>query len=493
MLEMTNIAKRFGATRALRGVSLQANRGEVLALIGENGAGKSTLMKVLSGAHAPDGGAMTLDGAEYRPSGPHAARLAGVAMIYQELNLAPDLSVEDNIMLGIERSKVGFLRRGEQRGLVRDALDTLGHPELHPTSIVGRLSVGAQQLVEIARAIVMNAQVVVFDEPTSSLPKRDVDHLFEVIDRLRASGRAIIYISHFLEEVRLVADRFSVLRDGETAGAGMLNDVSDREIVALMVGRSVEDLFPQVPHEAGEPILELRRLSGVNVPADVSFDLHRGEILGVAGLVGAGRTELLRCLFGLDKVMSGEVQVAGVTREPTPNKQIAAGLGLVSEDRKSEGLAQSLSIVDNIVLSRLSPYARAGWINHRKVRTNVGHWMERLSVKARASSQPVEALSGGNQQKVAIARVLHQQADVLLLDEPTRGIDVGTKSQIYQLIGEAAADGKAVLFVSSYLPELIAMCDRIAVMARGRLQAIRKTTDWNEEDIMSHAISSEVI
>ena len=493
MLEMTDIAKRFGATRALRGVSLQANRGEVLALIGENGAGKSTLMKVLSGAHPPDDGSMTLDGAEYRPSGPHAARLAGVAMIYQELNLAPDLSVEDNIMLGIERSKVGFLRRGEQRSLVRDALDTLGHPELRPTSIVGRLSVGAQQLVEIARAIVMNAQVVVFDEPTSSLPKRDVDHLFDVIDRLRESGRAIIYISHFLEEVRRVADRFSVLRDGETAGAGMLKDVSDREIVALMVGRSVEDLFPQVPHEAGEPVLELRRLSGVNVPADVSFDLHRGEIMGVAGLVGAGRTELLRCLFGLDKVLSGEVQVAGVTRDPSPSQQIAAGLGLVSEDRKSEGLAQSLSIVDNIVLSRLSPYAKAGWINNRKVRTNVGHWMERLSVKARAPSQPVEALSGGNQQKVAIARVLHQQADVLLLDEPTRGIDVGTKSQIYQLIGEAAADGKAVLFVSSYLPELIAMCDRIAVMARGRLQAIRKTADWDEEEIMSHAISSEAL
>lgn len=492
MLEMTDIVKSFGATRALRGVNLQAQRGEVLALIGENGAGKSTLMKVLSGAHSPDAGTMTLDGHSYRPSGPHAARLAGVAMIYQELNLAPDLSVEDNIMLGIERAKLGFLHRGKQRDLVRGALDTLGHPELRPASIVGRLSVGAQQLVEIARAIVMNAQVVVFDEPTSSLPKRDVDHLFEVISRLRESGRAIIYISHFLEEVRRVADRFSVLRDGETAGSGVLNDVSDRDIVSLMVGRSVEDLFPQVPHKAGEPILVLDQLSGVKMPSEVSLDLHRGEIMGIAGLVGAGRTELLRCLFGLDKVKSGQVMVAGVTRTPSPSQQITAGIGLVSEDRKSEGLAQSLSIVDNIVLSRLSPYARRGWINNRRVRANVGRWMDKLSVKARNPLQPVEALSGGNQQKVAIARVLHQQADVLLLDEPTRGIDVGTKSQIYQLIGEAAADGKAVLFVSSYLPELIAMCDRIAVMARGRLQAIRKTVDWSEEEIMSHAISSEV-
>lgn len=488
---MTEIAKRFGATHALRGVSLQAERGEVLALIGENGAGKSTLMKVLSGAHAPDSGSMTLAGSRYEPSGPHAARLAGVAMIYQELNLAPDLSVEDNIMLGVERSKAGFLRRNEQRRLVRNALSTLGHPELQPTSIVGRLSVGAQQLVEIARAIVMDAQVIVFDEPTSSLPRRDVDHLFQVIDRLRSDGRAIIYISHFLEEVRQIADRFAVLRDGETAGVGDLEGVTDRDIVSLMVGRSVEELFPQVPHQAGEPILELHKLCGLTTPRDIDLTLRRGEILGVAGLVGAGRTELLRCLFGLDKVKSGQIRVAGVIQTATPRKQIAAGIGLVSEDRKSEGLAQSLSVIDNMALSRLGPYARGGWINHRKMRAGVADWMNRLSVKAHSGTQPVETLSGGNQQKVAIARVLHQQADVLLLDEPTRGIDVGTKSQIYQLIGETAAEGKAILFVSSYLPELTAMCDRIAVMARGSIQAIRETQDWTEEDIMSYAISSE--
>ncbi len=487
---MEGISKRFGATRALHNVELSVERGEVLALIGENGAGKSTLMKVLSGAHHPDSGSMTLDGTSFQPAGPHAARTAGVAMIYQELNLATDLSVEDNIMLGLEKSRLGFLKRREQRKLVSQALETLGHSDLKPTTIVGHLSVGEQQLVEITRAIVMDAQVVVFDEPTSSLPKRDVDRLFQVIERLRSDNRAIVYISHYLEEVRRIADRFAVLRDGETAGTGTIADVSDREIISLMVGRSVEDLFPQVPHQPGETILTIENLHGLKKPAGSSIDLRKGEILGISGLVGAGRTELLRCLFGLDKVQSGEIKVSGVSCKPTPRRQIAAGLGLVSEDRKSEGLAQSLSILDNMVLSRLEPYSRGGWINPKKIVASGRDWMKKLEVKAQGPHQPVEALSGGNQQKVAIARILHQGADVLLLDEPTRGIDVGTKSEIYRLIGEAAADGKAVLFVSSYLPELMAMCDRIAVMANGTIRACRNTSDWTEEDIMSQAITN---
>lgn len=493
MLCMTDISKRFGATRALRGVSLQVNQGEVLALIGENGAGKSTLMKVFSGAHRPDAGTMTLAGVAYQPTGPHAARQAGVAMIYQELNLAADLSVEDNIMLGIEVSRLGLLRRGPQRKLVQDALQMLGHPELSLGAVVGRLSVGAQQLVEIARALVLDARVIVFDEPTSSLPGPDVEHLFRIIEKLRASGRAIIYISHFLEEVRRIANRYVVLRDGQTVGSGALAEVSDRDIVSLMVGRGVEELFPQVPHQPGEPLLELSQLNGHKTPRNVSLTLHRGEIFGIAGLVGAGRTELLRCLFGLDPVRSGTIVVAGVTRRATPRRQIAAGLGLVSEDRKTEGLAQSLSIVDNMVLSHLTPYARWGWLRQRPMRSSVRRWMRELAIKAHHEMQPVEFLSGGNQQKVAIARILHQEADILLLDEPTRGIDVGTKSQIYRLIGKAAADGKAVLFVSSYLPELLAVCDRIGVMARGSLQEVRDARDWTEEDIMSQAIRGEAL
>lgn len=493
MLQMTNIAKRFGATRALQGVSLQCQRGEVLALIGENGAGKSTLMKVLSGAHQPDAGEMTLDGQPYRPPGPHEARRSGVAMIYQELNLAPDLSIEDNIMLGVERSRYGWLSRRSQRGIVREALAQLGHAELDPTQKAGQLSVGMQQLAEIARAIVMNAQVIVFDEPTSSLPKRDVDKLFEVVQRLRDSGRAIIYISHFLEEVRRVADRYTVLRDGTSAGSGVLADVDDAEIVSLMVGRNVDELFPVVPHTLGEPILELDRLCGRPLPSNVSLTLRRGEILGIAGLVGAGRTELLRTIFGLEPIVSGSIRIAGQTWKSTPRRQLAGGLGMVSEDRKSEGLAQSLSIIDNIVLSRLAPYSRLGWLHHGRIRDAVRKCMHQLSVKARHEGQAVDALSGGNQQKVAIARVMHQEADVLLLDEPTRGIDVGTKSQIYQLIGEAAAAGKAVLFVSSYLPELLAVCDRVGVMARGTLREVREASDWTEEQIMASAILSGVV
>ena len=491
LLQMREIAKSFGATRALRGVSLDVQAGRVLSLIGENGAGKSTLMKVLSGAHAPDAGTMTLEGKPYTPVGPNDARLAGVGMIYQELNLAPDLSVEDNIMLGQERSRAGMLRRREQRKLVRDALEMLGHPELRPDVCVGQLSLGVQQLVEIARALVSDARVIVFDEPTSSLTQHDVEQLFRVIGRLKESGIGIVYISHFLEEIREVCDCYTVLRDGESVGSGELDGVSNDEIVSLMVGRSVEELFPSVPHAPGETILTIDALSGVSMPWDVSLEVRRGEILGVSGLVGAGRTELLRCLFGLDAVRSGKVKVGKFAPAASPRARIRAGLGLVSEDRKTEGLAQSRTIADNITYSRLEPYSVGGWLNLRKRRQAVEEWMGRLHVKAASQDQPVQELSGGNQQKVALARVMHQDAAVLLLDEPTRGIDVGTKSEIYRLMGEQAAAGKAIVFVSSYLTELLAVCDRVAVMARGRLREVRPREAWTEEAVMSVAIGGE--
>ncbi len=495
LLTMSGISKRFGATQALRSVSLEVSAGRVLALIGENGAGKSTLMKVLSGAHAPDAGSMTLIGSQYRPAGPHAARLAGVSMIYQELNLAPHLSVEDNIMLGQEHSQFGLLDRTSQRRVVREALQTLGHPDLPPETPVYRLSVGMQQLVEIARALISNAKVIVFDEPTSSLARDDVLHLFEVIRRLKAQGLGIVYISHFLEEIREVCDCYSVLRDGESVGAGELAGATNAQIVALMVGRSVEELFPQVPHTPGEVLLSLGRLCGERMPHDVSFELRRGEILGISGLVGAGRTELLRCLFGLDRTTAGRLRVStnlpGQSLGSTPRERIRAGLGFVSEDRKTEGLAQTLSIADNTTLSRLSPYGRLGWLNLGRRRQAVAEWMRKLEVKAASQDQCVHELSGGNQQKVAIARVLHQAADILLLDEPTRGIDVGTKSQIYRLMGQLAAEGKAIIFVSSYLTELLAVCDRVGVMSRGYLKEVRSAGDWTEESVMSVAVSGE--
>jgi len=490
-LRMEGISKRFGATAALKGVSLSAHAGRVLALLGENGAGKSTLMKVLSGAHHPDLGSITLAGEPYAPNGPHDARSAGVAMIYQELNLAGELSVEDNIMLGQEERRFCWLNRAAQRRRVQEALASLGHADLSPEAIVGQLSVGMQQLVEIARALVFDAGVIAFDEPTSSLPRHDVRRLFEVIERLKRQGRAIVYISHFLEEVREVADDYVVLRDGETVGEGCLDDVDDQQLVTLMVGRSVDELIPRVPHDVGETILKIEGLSGETSPREVSLDVRRGEILGVAGLVGAGRTELLRCLFGLDPVRRGSIRIGTVAHQPQPRRSILRGLGLLSEDRKGEGLAQALSIEDNLTLSRLGPYTTAGWLSLARRRAAVDQWIRLVEIKARDAGQCVEALSGGNQQKVAIARVLHQNADILLLDEPTRGIDVGTKAQIYRLIGRLAAEGKAILFVSSYLPELLAVCDRLAVMSRGRLREVRPVAQWTEETVLACAVGSE--
>jgi ribose transport system ATP-binding protein len=497
LLRMRGISKRFGATQALRNVSLEVAAGEVTALIGENGAGKSTLMKVLAGAHHPDGGEITFAGAPFHPATPHEARTAGVAMIYQELTLAPDLSVVENVMLGQERSRYGWIARAEQRRLVADALARLGHSDLAIDRPVRELSTALQQIVEIARALVQRAKLVVFDEPTSSLTRTDAAQLFRVIRAMKAEGIGVVYISHFLEEIRAVADRYTVLRDGETVGAGSLKDtgttadIDERRIVSLMVGRSVDELFPQVPHQPGDVLVDVSELSGRKAPRDVSFQLRRGEILGISGLVGAGRTELLRALAALDPVRSGTIRIAGVAAKPNPRRRLLAGIGLVVEDRKQEGLSQLQSIEENLTLSRLQPYSRFGWLDLRRKRVAARDWMTRLHVKARDPAQAISELSGGNQQKVAIARVLHQNADIVLLDEPTRGIDVGTKAEIYRLMGELAAAGKAVLFVSSYLPELLAMCDRIGVMSRGRLREIRPTSAWTEESIMARSVSLE--
>ena len=344
-------------------------------------------------------------------------------------------------------------------------------------------------MVEIAPGgTVQQARLIVFDEPTSSLGRHDTEHLFRVIRLLRDQGIGIIYISHFLEEIRDVCDSYTVLRDGESVGTGDLSGVSEEQIVTLMVGRSVDELFPVVPHRIGEPALTIERVSGRKLPQDVTLTVRRGEILGIAGLVGAGRTELLRIAFGLDPAVGGTVRAGGKTSRGTPKTRIAAGLGMVSEDRKGEGLAQGRSIADNLTYSRLGPYSRWGFVDLRRRRQAVDRWIERLAIKARSPEQEIAALSGGNQQKVAIARVLHQQADVLLLDEPTRGIDVATKAAVYRLIGELAAQGKAIIMVSSYLPELLAICDTIGVMARGRLSEVRPAGQWTEETIMACAV-----
>jgi ribose transport system ATP-binding protein len=492
-LTMTNVRKRYGPTKALDGVELELRAGEVHALVGENGAGKSTLMKVLSGAVRPDSGAMTLDGRPYDPAGPQDARRRGVAMIYQELTLAPDLSVEANVALGLETTRFGFLRRGVDRRRVEDALAVLEHPEIRPDASVAGLNPAAQQLVEIARALLLDVRVLVLDEPTSSLTQQDAQRLFTLVRRLRDRGVTVVYISHFLEEVQQIADRFTVLRDGRSVGGGRTADFEAGRIVEMMVGRSLDEQYPRTPHEAGSPILELSDLTGAKLPCGVNLTLHRGEILGVAGVVGAGRTEMLRAVFGLDPVRRGSVVVhtisGAVIRTPNaaPRRRIAEGLGMLSEDRKEEGLTLDQSIEDNLTYTRLRPYTWLGCLNVGRRRRAVEDWLGRLRVRCAGPWQAVGDLSGGNQQKVALGRLLHQDADILLLDEPTRGVDVGSKAEIYRLIGELAARGKAVLVVSSYLPELLGVCDRLAVMTRGRLSAVRPVGEWTPEQVMATA------
>jgi ribose transport system ATP-binding protein len=487
-LTMHGIKKAYGSTIALDGVDLELAAGEIHALVGENGAGKSTLMKVLSGAVRPDAGQMTLNGHPFAPSGPLAARRQGLAMIYQELTLSPHLSVEANILLGLEQTRFGFLRKKLHRRLVEEALTLLQHPEIQPDSPVAQLTPGAQQLVEIARALLVDVHVLVLDEPTSSLTQADAARLFELVRRLRSRGVTVIYISHFLEEVQEIADRFTVLRDGKSVGGGAVQEFSPTQIIQLMVGRELSEQFPRVPHQTGEPILELNDLTGIQLPRGVTLTLHRGEILGIAGIVGAGRTELLRAIFGLDPIRQGRVTIKSFRgSKASPRQRINQGVGLLSEDRKEEGLALDQSIADNLTYSRLRPYGRFGWLNLGRRQRKVNDWLKRLSVRCEGPDQPVSALSGGNQQKVAIGRMLHQEADIFLLDEPTRGVDVGSKAEIYRFIGELAAQGKAVLFVSSYLPELLGVCDRLAVMTRGRLSPARPAGAWSPHQVMAHA------
>ncbi|MCC6679688.1 MAG: sugar ABC transporter ATP-binding protein [Phycisphaeraceae bacterium] len=490
-LTMRGVSKRFGATVALRNVNLAVQRGPVMGLVGENGAGKSTLMKVLSGAHAPDEGMMTLDGEPYRPRHPLDARRQGVAMIYQELSLAPHLSVAENVLLGIEPTLGPFVRRKQAQKITRHALNQVGLEHVSPTAIVGHLSLAQQQLVEIARAVATECRVLVLDEPTSSLTRQDIDRLFALIRRLKAKGMAIIYISHFLEEVRAVCDRFSVLRDGESVGEGEVSQVGNNEIIAMMVGRQVDDLYPRNVHQAGEVVLSLHELAGKRKPASASLQLRRGEVLGIAGLIGAGRTEMMRAIFGMDPLRSGQVKIGLFNASTTSRGNWRRGAGMVSEDRKNEGLAVGLSIAQNVTLPKLRGLGPWRFVRPGRQNTAVKPWIEKLAIRCQSASASVSSLSGGNQQKVAIARLLHADVDVLLLDEPTRGIDVGSKAQIYRLIDELARGGKAVLMVSSYLPELLGVCDRIAVMCRGRLGEARPVDQWNEHDLMVAAIGKD--
>lgn len=498
-LRMQGINKRFGATIALQDVSIEVASGQILALVGENGAGKSTLMKVLSGAIKAEAGQMWLDGEPYSPSNPLEARQAGVAMIYQELSLTPHLSVEENIMLGTEPSTMGIVRWSQVRRRAIEAIKEFDNPELTPEARVSKLSVGSQQLVEIARALATGCRVLVLDEPTSSLTRQDVERLFEIIERLKQQGKAIVYISHFIEEVRRVADKVTVLRDGQVAGGSAVDDISNEQIIALMVGRQVEELYPRSQRKRGEIVLEVKDLAGAEKPLSASLELHRGEVVGIAGLIGAGRTELLRSLFGLDPVHSGQIKLGIYTGPASPAQRWAQGAGILSEDRKEEGLALALSIAENVTLSRLKGFGPLGMVLPSRQNAAADRWIEKLGIRCRDVRQSVLSLSGGNQQRVALARLLQHDVDVFLLDEPTRGIDVAAKALIYKLIDELAtgspAEGrepKAVLMVSSYLPELLGVCDRVAVMCRGRLGPTRPIGETDEHKLMLEATGQSV-
>jgi ribose transport system ATP-binding protein len=362
---------------------------------------------------------------------------------------------------------------------------------LSPDARVGDLSPAHQQLVEIARALSQSScRVLILDEPTSSLASSDVDKLFSVVRALREQGLAVIYISHFLEEVREVADAFTVLRDGKTVGGGTMQGAKIEDIVGMMAGREVSELFPRSPRVAKEVVLEVKGLAGMDKPTDASLALHRGEVLGIAGLVGAGRTELVRAIFGLDRVKSGVVKVLAFEGAASPAARLRQGMGFSSEDRKGEGLALGLSIADNLTLSKLGPLGPLGVVLPARQRDACQRWLDRLAVRAESPEQRVGELSGGNQQKIALARLLYHDADVFLLDEPTRGIDVASKAQIYELIDALAAQGKAILVVSSYLPELFGICDRIAVMRRGRLGEARPVGDLTEHAVLMEATGS---
>jgi len=497
-LQMQGVSKRFGATIALEDVGIKVAAGEVHALVGENGAGKSTLMKVCSGAIKADKGRMELDGAPYQPGNPLEARRAGVAMIYQELSLTPHLNVQENIMLGMEPTKLGVVRWKQVRQRAIEAIKEFDNPELTPDAKVSKLSVGSQQLVEIARALAIGCNVLVLDEPTSSLTQQDVERLFEIIGRLKQQGKAIVYISHFIEEVKRIADRVTVLRDGKVVGTSDVEAITTDEIVALMVGRHVEELYPRSARQPGQVVLEIENLAGAEKPSSASLKLRRGEVLGIAGLVGAGRTEMLRSLFGLDPIKKGRIRLGVYTGPASPVRRWMQGAGLLSEDRKEEGLALAMSVADNVTLSKLDGFGPFRLVLPSRQDRATRRWLKQLDIRCRGPRQSVTSLSGGNQQKVALARLLQHDVDVLLLDEPTRGIDVAAKALVYRLINDLAtgseAEGrepKAVLMVSSYLPELMGVCDRVAVMCRGKLGPTHRIDEVNEHELMLEATGQE--
>lgn len=487
-VRLRGISKAFGPVKVLQGVDFDVCGGEVHALMGENGAGKSTLMKVLGGLHAADAGQIEVDGQAVQWRSPADAEAQGIAIIHQELNLIPELTVAENLFLGRELHRFGLLDQAAMARGAKQALERLGVAGIAPDTEVSRLSVGQQQMVEIARALMLRARVLILDEPTAALSERETEALFAIMAGLQEQGVAMVYVSHRMEEIFRVCQRISVLRDGHMAGERRVADTSFDEVVGLMVGRPLDERFPRRDTLPGAVRLKVEGLTDGHRVSGVNFEVRAGEVLGIAGLMGAGRSEILQTLFGLSPQGSASVTLDG---QPLPLRSpahaIAAGLAFVTEDRKTQGLVLGLSVRENAMLVHLNRVTRAGVVQSGAEHRQVQALIEQLRIRTRDSELEVGALSGGNQQKVVFAKWLASPPKVLLLDEPTRGVDVGGKAEIYHIINQLAAQGVAIVMVSSELPEVLALSDRIVVMHEGRQMAVLSANQATQEAVMAAA------
>jgi ribose transport system ATP-binding protein len=488
LLQMSGIVKEFPGVRALGGVDLDVRRGEVHCLLGQNGAGKSTLIKVLAAAHQPDEGTIAIDGEPVTLSSPQAALRAGIATIYQELDLVPDLSVAENVFLGHELARGGFSQRSRANRVVRDLLARLGHSEISPTRSVGSLSPANRQIVSMARALSRDTRVLILDEPSAVLDQGEVDNLFRVIRSLTSEGVAVVYISHRLEEIRQIGDRITVLKDGRTVATGLpVSETPTAELIRLMTGRSIEYVFPERPTgpATGEVVLEAKGLSLTGVFRDVDLTVRAGEIVGLTGLVGAGRSEILETVYGARKASTGTVTVDGKQlRRGSVPQAVRAGVGLAPEERKSQGLLLDEAVYRNVTVSTMSRFSRAGFLDSAAEKRRAEELTTSLDVRPTGVERAVRTLSGGNQQKVVLARWLLRECRVLLLDEPTRGVDVGARSEIYQLIRRLADSGVAVVVVSSEVEEVLGLSDRVLVVREGEIVREAPATELDESTVL---------
>jgi rhamnose transport system ATP-binding protein len=494
LLDASSIAKSFAGVRALKGVSFDLRAGEVHALVGENGAGKSTLIRIISGAERADSGVLAVSGRPVAHMDPATARTLGIGVVYQQPSLFPHLTVAENIAMALEAG--GAWRRVDWAERARRAAGLLARvgSSIDPGRLVETLSMPEQQIVEIAKALGADARIVLMDEPTASLTEREVDRLFDAVARLRGEGVGIIYISHRLDEVFAVADRITVLRDGETVGTSAASAIDRGRLIAMMVGREISAVYPTRDVAPGAPLLDVRGLGSREAGIrDVTFTVHQGEILGIAGLVGSGRTELAETIFGLTPPDAGEILVRGTRLHPrTPGDAIRAGIGYVPEDRRRHGVVLDMSIAANASLASLPAVSRAGLIDRGVERARAQEYVDRLRIKTPSVLAEVGTLSGGNQQKVALARWLSTSPSVLILDEPTQGVDVGSKAEIHALMQTLAARGLAVVMISSELPEVLGMSDRIAVMHKGTIRGVLTRAEATQPRVLALALGQEV-